>query len=167
MRSRLGQMVTDARQANGWSAQALARRLGYSPRRCNKGARRIAVLEEHGLEEAAFVRQVAQALGLQVDQVVAAAEADEAARREGWERWADEQIEPFLIVRYATCAWGRVYRRIPPDHHEPQAAEQFASALARQLEKAVQLVLSRRVTVWYDEYGRETSRAATRYNQPM
>src|SRR5690606_3695020 len=99
--------------------------------------------------------------------IVRAVEADEAERRAQWERWADEAIEPFLVVRHTDHAWGHLWRTIPPQYLAVHSAERYASELARSLGKPVRLVLNRRLSIEYGRGGEEIKRAVVRYGPPQ
>lgn len=61
-----------------------------------------------------------------------------------------------MVFRLIPAVYQRV--QLPDDALEPEAAEAFAAEVARDRRMKVCLVLSRRVSVWYDTDGREYGR---------
>ncbi len=61
-----------------------------------------------------------------------------------------------------------IYQRVelPDDALDPEAAGAFASDVARERKLRVCLVLSRRVSVWFDTEGRESGRSEATPEMP-
>ena len=89
------------------------------------------------------VRQLFTIVGIpegEVDEFLA------QARRE-WERWADEPITPYAVVRLISTVYSRL--DIPEDLHGDAAAmERFVADFAKRRRFRVCLVLSRRHRIW-------------------
>jgi hypothetical protein len=61
-----------------------------------------------------------------------------------------------MVVRILACVYERV--ELPDEALSPEAAEAFAADVARDRKFKVCLVLSRRVSVWFDATGKESER---------
>jgi hypothetical protein len=92
------------------------------------------------------------------------AEALEQLERErvAWEAWADEPIEPFLMIRYMPAVYG--VREVPKAFCTPresandrewarERAEDWAAAELRRFRAKGFLNWSRRECTWFDQYG--------------
>ncbi len=170
VRSQLGQSIRRERKKRKLTVPALARRVRDSERWARaKGARRIQTLEDSGLEEPDFVRAVAEALGIAEQTVGALAEADEAQRRREWERWADEPIRPFMVVRYGSHWFLHLHRELPAGIRSLEQAEEHVGRFVRaerdRLGRAIsaRLVFSRRIHVSFDETGQPIKRHEQSY----
>lgn len=161
MQSELGQYVRRGRKRARLTPQALAVRIGYSVRRANKGARRIGELELEGLEDPVFIVRVLDALGLDEEEARWLGQADEARRREAWERWADEPIRPFLVIRRGPHWFMHFVRAVPPRHRSLVDCERYTSRVLQSLNRTdrypepvtAQLVWSHRLHVLFDARG--------------
>ena len=90
------------------------------------------------------------------------AEVQEASREEirrrayeddkHWPAWADEPVRSYMVVRRLTAVCRRV--EVPDEAPGPEAEEAFAVNVAREWRMEVCLVLSRRASVWSDDYGK-------------
>lgn len=160
MKSKLGDYIHRARCRRRLSPQDIARDLGYSSRRCAKGARRLMQLETCGIEEPNFTRRVIALLALDLDHAHTLAEADEVARRESLHRWADERIEPLLVLNFGPHWFLQKTLRLPEAVRNDQTrAERLVSRLLRQVNRRRgkpidgYIVWSRRTEIWFDQSG--------------
>ncbi len=89
--------------------------------------------------------------------------------RKAWEAWADEQIEPFLTIRYMPAVYG--VREVPNafctprEHAEDNAwartrAEEWAADELKRFRAMGFLNWSRRERTWYDKRGLNPRRRA-------
>ena len=94
-----------------------------------------------------LLEKLAEALEVSPDEVRRLAAED----YQDWLAWADEPVRPYLVLRWTACAYQRV--ELPDDALEPEAAEAYASRVARERGLMVCLVLSRRLSVYFDARG--------------
>ena len=124
----------------------IARRCGY--KNITKGCNRIRQFEDRGEIAPDLLRKLAAVLDISDDDIRRCIAADKAE----WERWADEPIEPYLVVRMMAAVYSQ--NHIPTElHSDREAMEQFASEFAKEKSHRVSLVLSRRLRVWFDRDG--------------
>lgn len=148
--SHLGEFFRNRRFEKGLSLGQVARLLGYQ--NVTKGCNRIQAFEGGGKVNTELLGKLAEVLEVGPDEIKREAFKDYQA----WLAWANEAIRPYLVVRLLAAVYQRV--KLPDDALEPEAAEAFAADVARQRKFKVCLVLSRRVSVWYDAEGREYGR---------
>ena len=147
--TRLGDFIRASRIGRGLSLGRLACIIGYC--NLNKGARRIACLEQTGTATPGLLVRVADALELDRARVERLAEADRRERLREWEQWLNEPTPMHLVVRLMAAVYAR--RALPAEVTTPEQAEAWACAFARQHHCRVCLVLSRRLSVWIDGQG--------------
>jgi hypothetical protein len=70
-----------------------------------------------------------------------------------WLQWVTEPIRPYLVTRLMACVYQRL--QLPNDALSFNEAKDYAARLARESEKMVWLVLSRRVSIRVDATGKE------------
>ena len=171
MQSELGGYIRAKRERRRLSPQALAMRVGYSAKGADKGARRLQQLEREGLEDSKFVERVLDQLGLDPAEAHWLEQADEARRREAWERWANEPIHPFLVIRRGPHWFMHSTREAPQRYTSLVDCERYAGRVIRSLNRidrhpepvTARLVWSRRLYVWFDKYGRVKRRESGVY----
>ena len=105
MASKLGEFIESERRRKGISRSSLASMIGY--RNVSKGARRVCNLERNGVGGKGLLAAVIAALDLDQNRVDELAETDHEAERIAFDEWADQPIEPHLIVKIG----GACYRR--------------------------------------------------------
>ncbi len=151
--TRLSKLLYKSRFEKGLTLGEIARGLGYS---VNKGTRKY--LEwERGEEypEEEKLRELIRVMELDPKEVKKAVEQD----RRDYEKWLDEPIPMTLVVRIMPAVYADVK---VPENLSPEEAEEWACQYARKEKRMVCLVLSRRESVWIDEQGEISSRAAGR-----
>lgn len=109
--------------------------------------KRIRDFEGGGKVHPALLGNLADVLGVGPDEIRRLVAEDHA----DWLAWADEPIRPYVVVRLMACVYQRI--QLPDDALDPEAAEAFASNVARERKMRAWLVLSRRVSVGFDEAG--------------
>jgi hypothetical protein len=98
--------------------------------------------------------KLAAALEIDHGTVAALIQADRKLYLENWNRWADVPIRPSLILGHiGGFCWGEPI----PEGLTREAAEQHASTVAKDMKRRVCLVLSRRLSIWFDPEGNRTS----------
>jgi hypothetical protein len=146
----LGDYFRARRLERAMNTSHLAQTVGY--KNLNKGRRRIQTFEGGGKIAPDLLEKLASALAVSQDEIRRLAAED----YKDWLRWAEEPVRPYVLLRYMACVYQRV--ELPDDALTPEAAEEYASRLARERKFKVCLVLSRRISVWYDATGKEYAR---------
>jgi hypothetical protein len=122
----------------------LAKILGYS--NLSKGANKITRFEQTGEIDPRLLLPLATALGISTDILRELKARDRQAR----ERWADEPVEPHLVIRLMPSICGR---KDLPKGISRERAERVASVTARRSKMKVALIWNRRTTITFDEKG--------------
>lgn len=78
-------------------------------------------------------------------------EQDQREFFEQWLAWANEPITPHLVIRVMAAIY--TTRAVPPAITTMEAAESWASWVAREIKKRCCLVWSRRISSWFGEDG--------------
>jgi hypothetical protein len=88
-----------------------------------------------------------------------------AADKAEWEQWADEPIEPYLVVRLMAALYSP--KNIPAElHSDRESLERFASDFARGNRRfRVCLVLCRRIRVWFARDGSKEGETEDTFEQ--
>lgn len=145
--SHLSALFRHRREASRISLGDLARHCGYT--NVSKGSNRIQKFEATGDIEPSLLGKLASALGITSAEIHRAVAEDRAE----WEAWASEPIEPHMIVRLVAAFYSR--SAIPLELRGDRAAmEEFAGDYAATNRVRVCLVLSRRLSVWFERDGR-------------
>ncbi len=148
--SRLGEYFRRRRSERGLGLGDLAGLLGYRNR--SKGANRIRAFEGGGKVHPALLGNLSNVLGVGPDEIRRLVDED----YQDWLAWANEPIRPYVVVWLMACVYQRV--QLPDDALDPEMAEAFAADVARQKNLRAWLVLSRRVSVEFDEAGNRRGR---------
>jgi len=125
---------------------SLARIAGY--RNISKGSNRIHEFEESGDIHRDLLVKLVEALG--IDQATLERLLDADYR--DWAAWADEPIEPRLVLRAMACVYPHLH--IPERIRTLDDLQRYAAAVARKYRKKVALVASRKQTYIYGPDGR-------------
>ena len=156
--SHLGSFFRERRIEKGLAFGQLARLLGY--KNVSGGCNRIQAFERGGKVRPDLLGKLAEVLEVSPDQIRQHAAED----YEDWLAWASEPVRPHVVVRFLAAVYQRV--ELPDDALGPEAAEAFAAVVARERKLKVCLVLSRRVSVWFDAEGRESGRSEATPEMP-
>jgi hypothetical protein len=148
---RLSQHFQARRTNKGLTLGQLAKSVGY--RNISKGARRIATFEAGGEIRWDLLLNLARVLGIDQITLERLADADRQQALADWNRWADEPIQPYIVIRLLAAVYST--QTLPPGLSREQA-EAEAAALARRYAKSVCLVWSRRISIWFDHEGNRT-----------
>lgn len=152
--SHLGDYFHCERKCRMLTLAQVARLVGY--RNINKGVRRLLLFEQKGFIKTDLLVKVAEALHMDWQIIEELADDDRQERLRAWEAWANEPVPMRMVVRLAAA----VYRNqeIPPEITTQEQAETWACDFAAKNQKQVCLVVSRRLSVWIDQYGTITAR---------
>ena len=145
--SHVANMFRERRLTLGLTTGELAKLLGYKGNSISKGVNRLNDFEASGqLHHNLFVKLV-EVLVIPLEKLTIALEAD---YRE-WAAWADEPIEPQLVLRAMACVYPHLH--IPERIKTQDDLKRYAAAVARKYRKKVSLTASRKQTFIFDEQG--------------
>lgn len=148
--SHLGVFFRDRRVARQLSLSQVARLLGY--KNLSRGCNKIKAFEAGGKVQPDLLGKLAKVMEIDPEEVRQRIAED----YRDWLAWANEPIRPYMVVRILACIYQRV--ELPDEALSPVAAVAFAADVARDRKFKVCLVLSRRVSVWFDATGKESGR---------
>jgi transcriptional regulator with XRE-family HTH domain len=143
----LGKLFRARRVKKGLSFHQLAALVGYG--NLNKDSNRIQRFEAGGKIMPDLFAKLASILEVSPDEVSRSLAED----YQEWLAWANEPIQPYVVMRLMACVYQQ--RQLPDDALTIEAAKDHAARLARDNKKMVWLVLSRRVSIGFDETGKE------------
>jgi hypothetical protein len=158
MRSQLADHFRRIRIQSGLRLRQLSRLVGY--KNAQKGSNRIQRFEQRGEIHADLLGKLADVLCIDSETVDALIEQDRREFALAWNRWADQPIQPSLVIRWLSAVYAR--RELPGEIESLQEAEAYSAATARRLRKKVCLKWSRRCSVWFDETGVVTVKTEAR-----
>ncbi len=151
------------RLAKNLNLGELARLVGY--KNIGKGANCIVRFERQGIINDDLLIKMAKALEIDWATVEEIAAQDRREHIEAWTKWADEPVPMKMVLRLIAAIYSNC--RIPSEITTPEAAEEYACAVARLRRMQVCLVLSRRKSVWITEEGAVQKRTeATPFDGP-
>ena len=152
MQSQLARHFRQARLGKSLTAGQLAGLCGYQ--NISKGANRIKTFEDSGNVREELLCKLAAALGIEQARVASLIEQDRQRYLQEWTAWADTPIHPSLIFGHVGgFCWGQTL----PAGMPQDAAEEHAAKVAREMERKILLVFSRRLSIWFDRDGNYTS----------
>ena len=143
--SHLGDFFRARRLERKLTTGQLARLAGY--RNVSRGSNRIQRFEAGDRIAPDLLGKLTEVLEIHTDEVRRCAAKD----YNDWLAWASEPIRPHLVLRWMACVYQRV--ELPDDALAPETAEAYAAGLARERKMMVCLVLSRRISVYFDGTG--------------
>ena len=162
MTTLLAKHFHDLRVERGLNLAQLATLAGYA--NALKGTNRIVTFERAGEVHPDLLRKLSAILDVDEETIRRLAAEDERVFLENWNRWADEPVEPYAVVRMVACVYQ--HTSLPPEVTSTEAAEAFAADLARRWQRKVCLVVSRRYSIWLDEAGEVYARTEATPGQP-
>ncbi len=157
MKSNLAEHFSKVRRRKDITLAQLARMMGY--RNISKGCRRIDRFEKFGdICEELLVKL---AVALTIDQQTVARLLDEDRQRyfREWDQWAATPIRPSIVFGHIG---GIGWSELLPKDITREEAEQYASAVAKEKNRPICLVLSRRLSILFDADGNRTSVSETK-----
>jgi len=140
----------------------LAAAAGY--RNISKGCSRIDQLEKRGRIHPDLLGKLAAVLGIDPEMVEHLIEQDRRCFFEEWNKWVNERITPFLLIRLIPAIYRREF--LSESITTVEEAEAHAGEVARHWKRYVCLVWTRKLSVWIDEKGEIYSRTEARPNYP-
>lgn len=146
----LSRHFKDQRLALGLRPGDVARRIGY--RSIVGAANKICQFEQTGNIHSELFAELAEVLDIDGPTIERLLEEDRRADFEAWTKWASVPIRPHLVIKLIPGIFGS--NEIPDvllDDRE--AMELFAANLARRARKRIWLVLSRRLSIVFDDQG--------------
>lgn len=146
----LSRHFKDRRLALGLRPGDVARRIGY--RSIVGAANKICQFEQTGNLHAELFAKLAAVLDIDSPTIERLVEEDRRATFEEWTKWANMPIRPHLVIKLIPAIFGinEIPEAILDDR---RAMEFFAAELARRAKKRIWLVLSRRLSIVFDEQG--------------
>ena len=150
MESKLSSHFRKTRLDKGWSLGQLTRLVGYS--NVSKGANRIQTFEQGGDIQQDLLMKLATVLEIPQESVEQLVEEDRRQFFAEWSEWANTPIQPYIVLRLMAAIYSHV--DLPPEIESVEEAEAFAAELSRSRKMKCCLVLSRKISVWYDFDGR-------------
>jgi transcriptional regulator with XRE-family HTH domain len=149
MPNHLAHHFQEARLARGFSLGQVARLAGYQ--NVSKGCNRIHHFERSGSIDRELLRKLATVLEINEATIKELAERDQRAFLDDWNRWVNEPIQPFLVLKMIPAVYSR--RTVPDDLRTIEDAEAWASSVAAANRQKCCLVWSRRISCWFTEDG--------------
>jgi transcriptional regulator with XRE-family HTH domain len=145
----LSRYFRQRRQALGLRFGDLARRMGYKslPGVCNKLVR----FEEQGDISLELFNKLAAVLEIDEATIRQLAAQDRREQLEQWTHWANQPIEPKVILRIMPAVYWS--HRIPQHLTTIEEMEAFAQTLTKEKHMKGCLIVSRRLAVYFDERG--------------
>lgn len=152
MKSLLAEHFQQIRLQKGIRLGPLARLCGY--KNLSKGSRRISTFTTSGEVHTELLVKLAAVLGIDSQTVARLIEQDRQRYMQEWNEWADTPIPPMLILGHVG---GFGWTEPVPGGMSRDEAEQYAAGTAREMDRPIVLVLSRRLSIWFDGHGNRTS----------
>lgn len=149
MATHLSEHFKQRRLAKGLRLSEVARLCGYRQTTLGKGSRRINDFENTGSIDEGLLVKLANVLEVGEETIARLSEQDHEEFVRNWNEWADEPVEPSLVVR--AIPGFMVSPSLPPELKTQEEMEQFAANIAERHRKKVWLVLSRRVSIYFNE----------------
>ncbi|MGO9120686.1 MAG: hypothetical protein ACLQPD_24115 [Desulfomonilaceae bacterium] len=157
-----GRHISKVRSQQGIRLSEMAHLAGY--RNLNHGVRRLHVFESEGIITKELLDKIVEVLGLSDEDLKRLIEQDRQELRRRFEDWLSKLEPPHLIIRLIP---GIYQRSRVPDAVPRDRVEEYASVIAAQEHKKTCLVLNRRESVWFDEYGRFKFRQKATPDNPL
>jgi transcriptional regulator with XRE-family HTH domain len=147
MATQLAKYFQQRRLERGLRLSELARLCGYG--NLSRGCNRLHRFESQGAIARTLLDRLVRVLEVDPNIVAQLAEQDRVEFVRKWNAWADQPIKPHVVMRAMPAVF--VSQDLPPELTTQEEMEQFAADLAQQRHWKVWLVLSRRVTVYFNE----------------
>lgn len=154
MSTRLSRFFEQQRIGKGLKPGQVAVLIGYA--NISKGGSRIRSFEQTGSVSKELFEKLAAFFETDTDIIEKLVEEDRREFFQKWLVWANEPIQPHLVVRLIAAVYSR--RELSPDIGTIEEAEVWAAAVARESRLKCCLVWSRRLSIWFDEIGRLVGR---------
>ena len=164
MSTHLSRYFQQKRLDRGLKPGQLARLAGCM--NVQKNGSRIRSFELSGSIGQELFEKIAAALEIDAGTIEQLVELDRKEFSQAWLEWANEPIQPYLVIRVIAVVYSS--RAVPPGITTMEEAETWASAVAGGIKKRCCVVWSRRISCWFSEVGTLTTRtrAASAAEQP-
>lgn len=149
MNNHLGKYIKDRREQLGLRRSEVARLLGYE--NVSKGSSRLHSVEEGRWVSRDFLLRLMGILNIEPHVVQNLINRDRQEYVEQWNRWADQPVPMHAAVRYVPGFFAGI--AIPDTVTTPEQALAWAVETAKQKQKKVVLVITRRVSWTVHENG--------------
>ena len=152
MQSELSRYFSTIRRRKGIRLGELARMIGY--KNVSKGASQIDKFEKWNNIHEDLLMKLAAALGIDGQTVAQLIEEDRERYVREWMVWADTPVRPSLIFGHVGgFSWGETL----PEGTTREAAERYAADIAKEKDRPILLVFSRRLSIDFDREGNRVS----------
>jgi hypothetical protein len=121
-----------------------------------KNGSRIRCFELSGNIVQELFEKIAGALEIDAGTIERLVEQDRREFFEEWLAWVSQPIQPYLVIRIIAAIYSS--RAVPAEITTMEEAEQWAGAVAKEIQKRCCLVWSRRISCWFSEDGTLTER---------
>jgi transcriptional regulator with XRE-family HTH domain len=150
MNNHLGSYFRARRLEKGLSLGQVARLLGYE--NINKGSRRVHDLEQGRGASRGFLVRLMEILQIEPQVLQDLIDRDRQEYVEQWNRWADQPVPMHAAIRLIPGFFAAI--DMPRDVTTPEQALAWAVETAKQKQKKIILVITRRVSWTIHEDGR-------------
>ena len=152
MQSALARHFATIRRRRGIRLGELARMIGY--KNVSKGASQIDKFEKWNEIHETLLMKLADALGIDGQTVARLIQEDRHRYVKEWTQWADSRVRPSLIFGHVGgFCWGETL----PEGTTREAAEEYAADIAKEKDRPILLVFSRRLSIDFDREGNRVS----------
>lgn len=149
MSNHLGEYIKHRREQLGLRRSEVARLLGYE--NVSKGSARLHSIEEGRWISQDFLVRLMGILSVESQVVQDLIDRDRQECVVAWNKWADQQVPMHAAVRYVPGFFAGI--DLPGDVRTPEQALAWAVETARQKQKKIILVVSRRISWTVHENG--------------
>ena len=153
--SHLGKYLRACREAKNLRVIEVARSMGIWTN-LNNGCSAVHNLEKSGYAWLDLLNKLVAFYNCDKTVVQQLIDQDRQERVDAWNRWADEPIVPYFVIRMMSAVYSA--KSLPCTIKTLEEAEEFASARAKEIHKRCCLVWSRRLTIFYGDNGQVEER---------
>jgi hypothetical protein len=152
MKSHLAEYFSTVRRNKGIGLAQLAKMIGY--KNVSKGSRRIDQFERWSVIHEDLLRKLAAALDIDNQTVARLIEQDRQRYVREWNEWVNTPIRPTIVLGHIG---GIGWTEPLPEGITREAAEEYTATVAKEKNKPILLVMSRRLSIQFDRNGNRTS----------
>lgn len=158
MSTHLARHFEQVRQSLGLKPSQVALRCGCS--NLLKIGSRIRQFELSGSITPHLLQKLADFYRIDSSELSELQQRDNAEALAKWNRWADEPIQPYLIIRLMPAIYSQ--RKMPREIESQSEAETWAGGIAREIRNRCCLIWTRRLSIWFLEDGTVAQRVEAR-----
>ncbi len=162
MATQLSRYFEQQRVARGLKPGQLAQLLGFS--NLSKNGSRIRVFEQTGAISKELFEKLVDYFAVDSQTIEELVEQDRREFFSQWLAWANEPVQPYLVVRLVAAIYSR--RELSPDVKTIEEAEGWAASIARESKLKCCLVWNRRLSIWFNESGEISVRSEAVPGEP-